>query len=114
MQQHNDPRDEIDAIVFGLAEKVGIYCEIFDRLSPPNFKHRYKWFPSSYEPDQHNYYQVEIKNGEIWIGTSGEHNRGFDLNNPNIEQAVANWLTVLNTAGALTGPLAQPRNPSEI
>lgn len=89
-------RDDIDAIVFGLAEKVKIGCEVFDRLSPPNFKHMYKWYPHAYAPDQCNYYQVEIKNGEIWVGTTTKHNRGFDLCDPDIVEKLQEWLVILS------------------
>lgn len=83
------PIDDIDAIVFGIAAEIGINCELFN-ISPHPFQpcRKYKWFFTNSD----TYFQTEIKDEELWVGYSGEFNKGFPLNDPNLSTYLIDWI----------------------
>ena len=89
---YNHQIDEIDAIVFEIAKDIEINCQLFN-IAPHPFQpcRKYKWYFSN--PTQ--YYQVEIKNGQLWIGFSGEYNKGFEMANPKITELIKEWVNFL-------------------
>lgn len=84
--------NEIDAIVYGLAREIEMYCFTYKKGK------YYIWSWNDLEDtilNARTYCQVEIKNGTIEVGRSSTNVKGFNLCNPDIVEKLRDWVTSL-------------------
>lgn len=95
--KNNTPRNETDAIVFELAKQFNCSCKIHglpDNITNPcgeipMINNKYIWYYKD------TYFQVEVTNGEILIGSSTAWAEKYQLCDPTIIERMKHFINAV-------------------